>query len=172
MQAVVEIENVFEILAAIVGRLFHLTNIDQVENDLAEVARVVDTPLVEHVLREHAVLLHRVLADCFAELLAGDVTFFFRFGGFGSPRAAEAELLLGESQRFKNKEIRVAVITAIASQQFSQWMIWIYHASIVDQTSDLGNHTQKNWWCACYAEERFGKTRLWLIVVLALTNPD
>ena len=62
------------------------------------------------------------------------------FGGLGAAHAAEAELLLGESQRFENKEVRVAVITAIASQQFSQWMIWIYHASIVGQTSDLGNH--------------------------------
>ena len=43
-----------------------------------------DTPFVEHVFRQHAVLLHGVLADCFAELLASDVTFFFRFGGFGA----------------------------------------------------------------------------------------
>ena len=37
-KAIVEIENVVEIFAAIAVRFFHLTDIDQVENDLAEVA--------------------------------------------------------------------------------------------------------------------------------------
>ena len=141
MQAVVEIKNIVEIFAAVAGRLLHLANIDQVENDFAEVASVVNAPFVEHVLRQHAVLLHGVLANRFAELLARDVAFLFHIGSIGAAHAAKAELLLGESQCFENKKVRVAVITAIASQQLSQWMIWIYHASIVGQTSDLGNHT-------------------------------
>ena len=49
----------------------------------------------------------------FAELLAGDVTFFFHFAGIGASHAAQAELLLGEPKRFEHEEIRVAVITAV-----------------------------------------------------------
>ncbi len=138
-QAVVEIENVVEIFAAVVVGFLHLTNIDQVEDDLTKVAGRVNTPLVEHVLREHAVLLHGVLADGFAELLAGDVLLFVDLG-IGAAHAAHVELLLRVAEGLENEEVSVAVITAVASQQFGQRMIWIYHASIVDQTSGLGNH--------------------------------
>jgi hypothetical protein len=124
-QTIVEIEHIVKIFAAIARRFFHLSNVDQVENDLAEIAGLMDTPFMEHVFGEHAVLLHGVLANRFAELLPGYVAFLFRFGSFRAAHAAKAKLLLRESQRLKNEKVCVAVITSVASQQFSQWMIWI-----------------------------------------------
>ena len=63
------------------------------------------------------------------------------------------------------------MITAIASQQFSQWMIWIYHASIVGRTSDLGNRIRKKG-CVHIANMReigLGKSAVAIDACLALT---
>ncbi len=97
--------------------------VDQVEHDLAEVAGVVNTPFVEHVLCQHAVLLHGILADRLAKLLASDMAFFIRI--LIRNHAADAQLLLGEPECFKHKEVCVAMITAVTPQQLRQWMILI-----------------------------------------------
>jgi hypothetical protein len=72
-EPIVEIEHVVEILSAIGIRLFHLPDVDEIENDFAEIGRGVDPPLVEYILRQHAILLDGVLTNRLAELLAGDV---------------------------------------------------------------------------------------------------
>src|SRR5687767_10308142 len=55
-----EVEDVIKILAAVFLGLLHLLDADQVEDDLAEVARIVDTPTVEHGLGHVAILLQGI----------------------------------------------------------------------------------------------------------------
>ena len=102
-----------------------LADVDQVEHNLAEVAGGADTPFVEYVLGKHAVLLDGVLADRLAQLLARDVPLnvLIRIVQRGHP--ADAQLLLGEPQGFEHKKVSVAMITAVSTQQFRQWMILI-----------------------------------------------
>ena len=58
-----------------VGRSFaHLADANQVEDDLAEIARAVDAPTVQHRLGHVAVLLQGEKANGLAKLLTGDVT--------------------------------------------------------------------------------------------------
>lgn len=115
-QTIVEIEDVDEVLPAIAARFLHLANIDQIENDLAEIAGRMYAPLIEHISRQHAVLLDRILANGFAELLPRDMAFFFHRGRVSRWHAAYAELFLCKPQSFEDKKVRIAMITAIASQ--------------------------------------------------------
>ena len=69
----VEVVNVVEILAAVLGRLPHPPNANQVEDDLAEIAGGVDSPIIQHRLGHIAVLLQGEGADGLAQLLARHV---------------------------------------------------------------------------------------------------
>jgi hypothetical protein len=57
-------------------------------------------------------------------LLAGDVSLLLVVGIIGQ-RPTQAKLLLRVAQRFEYKEIRIAMISAVAAQQFRQGMFWI-----------------------------------------------
>ena len=57
LEGLVEIVNVVEIFAAVAGGLAHLTDGNEVEDDLAEIARAADAPVVQHRLGHVAVLV-------------------------------------------------------------------------------------------------------------------
>ena len=70
-QPLFKIENAIEVLTAIVFRLPHLPDVDQIEDDFAETARVLDPPVIEDGLGQQPKLFNRKLADRFAKFLAG-----------------------------------------------------------------------------------------------------
>jgi hypothetical protein len=82
----------------------------------------VNPPIVEHVLGQHAVLLDGVAANRLAELLPGHVPLFFKLRIVAHRGLPEPHLLLRVAERLEHEKIRIAMITAIASQQFGQWM--------------------------------------------------
>ena len=98
-QARLEIEDVVEILATILGRLAHPADADEVENDLAEIAGVVHAPTVENSLGHVAVLFERVAANRRAQLLTGEVLLFLRLVDVGIVVRVLARIRLPTSPR-------------------------------------------------------------------------
>lgn len=59
VERLLEIEDAHEILLGVVRLLHQQPDIDEGEDDLAEVGRVADTPVREHLARDDAVALER-----------------------------------------------------------------------------------------------------------------
>jgi hypothetical protein len=130
----VEVKHVVEVLAAILGARFHLADLDEVVNDLAEIAGTGNAPVVQHLLGQPAILLVRKLPHRFAQLLARDVPLKLRLGivvisidaryGRLDP---ESELLLGVAQRFEDKQIGVEPVSPVMAQKFGDGMVGVEH---------------------------------------------
>jgi len=116
MQVRVEIEHVFEIFAAVARRLFHLANSDEVEHNLAKIARRIDAPAIEYTLCHEAELLQSKAADRFAQFLSGNVVLFSRL------RGAHGQILLAEPQRLEDKEIGGRRVTPIVLENLRKRM--------------------------------------------------
>ena len=77
--------------------------------------------MIQHALGQAAVLLHGVLPNSLAELLAGDVAIFFRFVGDDGVvqrpgRTTHAELLVRIPQGIEHEYVGVEMISLIAPQ--------------------------------------------------------
>lgn len=73
LQRFIKIVDAVKIFAAIVWGLAHLSDLDQVEDDLAEVACVLNAPVVQDTLGEVAILLQGILANGLTQFLAGQM---------------------------------------------------------------------------------------------------
>jgi len=131
-EAFVEIVDVLEIFAAIVRGLPHLLDLDEIKNDFAKVTRRGDSPLIQDALGQIAILFVGENSHRFAEFLTRDMAFGLVVAFeiiLGKEFGPHAHVILSMAESFEHEDIRIEVISLIATQQLSDWMVRIEHCS-------------------------------------------
>ena len=130
-QAFVEIVHLFEVFSAIVLRLTHLADVDQVEDNLPKVAGRMDTPVVQDRLGHQAKLIHRIVADRLTQLLAGQVLILarllFQADVLGCLCGSHLKRLVRIAKRLEDKNVCIERITPVAPEQLGKRMGRIKH---------------------------------------------
>lgn len=143
LQRFIKVVDAVKIFAAIPWGLAHLPDLDQIEDDLAEVACVLNAPVVQDTLGEVAILLQGILANGLTQFLAGQMPLglpfrrsivwwgrwfcrrFFRF--FARLASSHAERFLRETECFEDKDVGIELVAPIAVQQFGNGVGWVEH---------------------------------------------
>jgi hypothetical protein len=101
LERLLELEDVDEVVARVGGQADEKTEVDEREDDIAQIGRRADAPMVEYDARHHTVALESEVATSFGKLATRDVT------ALGKPE-------LGKLERRKNEQIRALVKPRIA----------------------------------------------------------
>jgi hypothetical protein len=101
LEGLLELKDVDEIVARVGGQTDEKPEVDESEDDIAEVGRRTDAPMVEHDARHHAIALEGEVATRFSKLATGNVA------SLGKPELRELECR-------ENEQIRALVKSRIA----------------------------------------------------------
>src|SRR5919108_4557774 len=101
LEGLLELEDVDEVVARVGGQADEKTEVDECEDNIAQIGRRAHTPMVEHDARQDPVALEGEVATRFSELATGNV-----------PTLGKPEL--GKLERREHEQIRALVKSRIA----------------------------------------------------------